>query len=232
MKAVVADAQDSFSVVDVDLAPPKTGEGAGADGGDGRMPLGSCPSSTGRSRARSPPCSGMKAPASWRRSARGVTNVSPGDHVILSFIPHCGEMLPLRARRALPLQPSRSRTGNLLDGDHPREPQRRAGVRDVLPRQHGRVRGGCPSISVVPMAKDVPFQAAALIGCGVTTGVGAAVKTAAVRPGSTVAVWGCGGVASRWCRAPVSRALRASWPWDLSAGEDGDGQAVRGPRIR
>ena len=51
-----------------------------------------------------------------------------------------------------------------------------------------------PSISVVPMTKDVPFQAAALIGCGVTTGVGAAVKTAAVRPGSTVAVWGCGGV--------------------------------------
>ena len=51
-----------------------------------------------------------------------------------------------------------------------------------------------PAISVVPMAKDVPFESAALIGCGVTTGVGAAVKTAAVRPGSTVAVWGCGGV--------------------------------------
>ena len=45
-----------------------------------------------------------------------------------------------------------------------------------------------PSISVVPIAKDVPFQSAALIGCGVTTGVGAAVKTASLRPGSTVAV--------------------------------------------
>ena len=71
-----------------------------------------------------------------------------------------------------------------------------------------------PSISVVPMAKDVPFQAAALIGCGVTTGVGAAVKTAAVAPRLD-----SGGVGLRWGGAVgdpgglASRALRVSWPW-------------------
>jgi S-(hydroxymethyl)glutathione dehydrogenase/alcohol dehydrogenase len=52
----------------------------------------------------------------------------------------------------------------------------------------------CPAMSVVPIAKDVPLQVAALIGCGVTTGVGAAINTAKVTPGSTVAVFGCGGV--------------------------------------
>ena len=52
----------------------------------------------------------------------------------------------------------------------------------------------CPSICVVPIDKDVPLQVAALVGCGVTTGVGAAIKTAQVQPGSTVAVFGCGGV--------------------------------------
>ena len=47
---------------------------------------------------------------------------------------------------------------------------------------------------VVKIDKDFPFAQAALIGCGVTTGVGAALKTAKVTPGSTVAVFGAGGV--------------------------------------
>jgi len=51
-----------------------------------------------------------------------------------------------------------------------------------------------PSISVVKIDKDLPFEQAALVGCGVMTGVGAAIKTARVTPGSSVAVFGCGGV--------------------------------------
>jgi S-(hydroxymethyl)glutathione dehydrogenase/alcohol dehydrogenase len=52
----------------------------------------------------------------------------------------------------------------------------------------------CPAINVVPIDKDIPLTIAALVGCGVTTGVGAAIKTAQVTPGSSVAVFGCGGV--------------------------------------
>lgn len=48
--------------------------------------------------------------------------------------------------------------------------------------------------AIVKIADDVPFAQAALIGCGVTTGVGAALNTARIEPGSTVAVFGCGGV--------------------------------------
>ena len=48
--------------------------------------------------------------------------------------------------------------------------------------------------AVVKIDQDIPFEQLALIGCGATTGLGAALNTAAVRPGSSVAVIGCGGV--------------------------------------
>jgi len=48
--------------------------------------------------------------------------------------------------------------------------------------------------AIVKVRDDMPFDRAALIGCGVTTGVGAALNTARVEPGSMVAVFGCGGV--------------------------------------
>ena len=51
-----------------------------------------------------------------------------------------------------------------------------------------------PRNAVVPIDADIPFDVAALVGCGVMTGVGAAINTARVTPGSTVAVIGCGGV--------------------------------------
>ncbi len=51
-----------------------------------------------------------------------------------------------------------------------------------------------PRQAVVKMAADVPYEIGALIGCGVTTGVGAALNTAKVRPGSNVVVFGAGGV--------------------------------------
>ncbi|HEY9524695.1 MAG TPA: zinc-binding dehydrogenase, partial [Thermopolyspora sp.] len=51
-----------------------------------------------------------------------------------------------------------------------------------------------PWHGAIKVDPDVPYEVAALIGCGITTGVGAALNTARVRPGSTVAVIGCGGV--------------------------------------
>src|SRR3954449_3455399 len=48
--------------------------------------------------------------------------------------------------------------------------------------------------AVVKIRKDMPLDRAALIGCGVTTGVGAVFNTAKVEPGTTVAVIGCGGI--------------------------------------
>ncbi len=51
-----------------------------------------------------------------------------------------------------------------------------------------------PAAAVVPVDESLPLDLAALLGCGVTTGVGAVMRTAAVRPGESVLVIGCGGV--------------------------------------
>src|SRR4029453_2819635 len=51
-----------------------------------------------------------------------------------------------------------------------------------------------PERSCIRIARDIPFEVAALVGCGVSTGVGAVWRTAGVRAGDRVAVLGCGGV--------------------------------------
>ena len=83
--------------------------------------------------------------------------------------------------------------------------------------------------ALVKIREDMPLDRAALIGCGVTTGVGAVFNTAKVPPGSTVAVIGCGGVGLSACRARRSpapariiavdmRAARSSsWPRKFGA---------------
>ena len=212
MKAVVADALNSYSVVDVDLGPPRTGEvlvrmaATGVCHSDLSMINGTIPTPF-------PTVLGHEGAGVVEEVGDGVTNVSPGDHVILSFIPHCGECFHC-VRDEPYLCNVAKQDGNLLDGT---TRVSRNGEPVFVMSFLGNMAeyAVVPSISVVPMAKDVPFQSAALIGCGVTTGVGAAVKTAAVRPGSTVAVWGCGGGGALGCAgrpdrgrfAPSSRSI-------------------------
>jgi S-(hydroxymethyl)glutathione dehydrogenase/alcohol dehydrogenase len=125
----------------------------------------------------------------------GVTRVAVGDHVALSWAPWCGECE--ECRRDLPqlcstVWPAMG-TGGLMDGT-PRL------SRDGEPVFHYSLLStfaeACvvPERSCIPIPDDVPFDVAALVGCAVTTGVGAVWRTAGVRPGDRVAVVGCGGV--------------------------------------
>jgi S-(hydroxymethyl)glutathione dehydrogenase / alcohol dehydrogenase len=122
----------------------------------------------------------------------GVTHVKAGDHVIMSFVPNCGRCffcLNGQANLCTALPPG----GMQLDGtSRLRLGDRQLAAMTALGNMAEEVV--CPGISVVPIDRDVPLRTAALVGCGVTTGVGAAIKTAKVTPGSTVAVFGCGGV--------------------------------------
>ncbi|MFJ8861822.1 Zn-dependent alcohol dehydrogenase [Streptomyces sp. NPDC102451] len=119
----------------------------------------------------------------------GVTSVSPGDHVIVNFMPPCGSCAHCardEGHLCMALMATASRTPSFrLDGK-PVFGLVGCGTfaeEVVLPHQ-----------SVVPVGEDVPFDIAALIGCGVTTGTGAVFNTAQVEKGSTVAIVGCGGV--------------------------------------
>ena len=123
----------------------------------------------------------------------GVTYVSPGDHVITCLSAYCGMCdycltgrLYLCNNRAVidraAGDPSRLRRPN---GDHIHQFLRLSSfAEEMLVHEH----------ALVKITKDMPLDRAALIGCGVTTGLGAAFRTADVEVGSTVAVVGCGGI--------------------------------------
>jgi Zn-dependent alcohol dehydrogenase len=124
-----------------------------------------------------------------------VSRVAVGDHVALSWAPWCGECeeclrdLPQLCSTVWPAMG----TGGLMDGT-PRL------SRNGEPVFHysflSTFAEACvvPERSCVPIPRDVPFDVAALVGCAVTTGVGAVWRTARARPGDRVAVIGCGGV--------------------------------------
>jgi S-(hydroxymethyl)glutathione dehydrogenase / alcohol dehydrogenase len=118
----------------------------------------------------------------------GVTYVQPGDHVVACVSMFCGA-----CDQCLTGNPARCRTSF------------REFRRDRL-HQDGRTVVPFVGLgtyaekmlvhesNLVKIAHDIPLDRASLMGCGVTTGLGAALNTARVKPGSRVAVFGCGGV--------------------------------------
>jgi S-(hydroxymethyl)glutathione dehydrogenase / alcohol dehydrogenase len=119
-----------------------------------------------------------------------VTAVRPGQHAVISWTPACGDCSACRGG-----QPFLCLT-YVIEGFT--TPRFRLG--DGSPAFG---MAGCgtwaeemvvPWQAVIPVDDDVPFEYAALLGCGIPTGVGAVINTARVVPGSSVAVVGCGGV--------------------------------------
>ena len=119
-----------------------------------------------------------------------VTHVASGDHVIIAFSPPCGTC-PFCTGRG---QPNLCMTGMVAMAT---SQQFRRGDTVV------NSMSGCgtfaeetiiPGFAAVKIDDDIPLDVAALVGCGVTTGVGAALNTAQVSPGSSVCIIGAGGV--------------------------------------
>jgi S-(hydroxymethyl)glutathione dehydrogenase / alcohol dehydrogenase len=191
MKAVVAHELNRIAVEQVELDGPRAQEvkikmaAAGVCHSDLSVINGTIPSAF-------PIVLGHEGAGVVEEVGEGVTHTKPGDHVVMSFVPNCGRCFHCARNEAF-LCRATPRGGMMIDGTS------RLKLKDTplaafcaLGNMAERVV--CPAMSVVPIAKDVPLQVAALIGCGVTTGVGAAINTAKVKPGSTVAVFGCGGV--------------------------------------
>ena len=119
----------------------------------------------------------------------GVDDLGPGDRVTVNWLPACGSCSS--CRRGEPyLCMAHVMAGYAMP-------------RFVAGETLAFGMAGCgafaeemvvPRSGVVQIGADVPYEVAAILGCGVMTGVGAVVNTAAVRPGDTVVVIGCGGV--------------------------------------
>ena len=125
----------------------------------------------------------------------GVTRVRPGDHVILSWNPYCGHCF--YCDRDLPIlcEPFRQHQplGHLLDGT---SRMHRGGEKVhhySVTSTHAQYTV-VPESGAVPVSKEMPFDRACIIGCGVMTGVGGVIRKAKIEPGASIAVIGCGAV--------------------------------------
>lgn len=139
---------------------------------------------------------GHEASGTVREIGPGVRGLAPGDPVVFSFVPHCGHCLPCGEGRAVLCEPgARANTeGALLNGH-----RRFRNARGEMLHHHLGVSAFsrytvAMAESLVKIDPDFPLRKAALFGCAVLTGVGAVVNAARVAPGSSVAVFGMGGV--------------------------------------
>ena len=125
----------------------------------------------------------------------GVTSVRPGDTVVASWNPHCGSCFYCDRDQPVLCEPfvRHQAAGRLIDG----------GARLILAGRElhhfGMVSSHAeysvvPESGAIPVPRELPFDRACLLGCGVMTGVGAVIRVAKVKAGASVAVIGCGAV--------------------------------------
>jgi S-(hydroxymethyl)glutathione dehydrogenase/alcohol dehydrogenase len=123
-----------------------------------------------------------------------VTRVRQGDPVIISFAPYCGQCAYCLTGRPHLCSTMRSHPAGMLPAGgtrlHKGEQRIHHFARTASMAEYAVIHES----GAVAVPADTPLELAALIGCSVMTGIGAALNTARVTPGSTVAVIGCGGV--------------------------------------
>jgi S-(hydroxymethyl)glutathione dehydrogenase/alcohol dehydrogenase len=182
-------------VTGVELAPPGPGEveiaiaAAGVCHSDLHVVLGEWPHPV-------PVVLGHEGSGVVAAVGKDVTSLSPGDHVVLSWVAACGRCRYCRLGRPAQCQLAADVVapgGVLHDGTS------RLRIGDERAYHYLGVssfaeRAVVPESGAILVRPDAPLELAALVGCAVATGVGAVRNTAGVQSGATVAVIGCGGV--------------------------------------
>ena len=147
----------------------------------------------------------------------GVTDLAPGDRVVMVFMPSCGCCMPCAEGRPALCEPGAASNGagTLLSG------QRRLHLNGQAVNHHVGVSGFADYAvvsrqSCVKLEANISFAEASLFGCAVLTGVGAVINTARVQAGTTVAVLGLGGVGFSALLAAVASGARQVVALDLN----------------
>jgi S-(hydroxymethyl)glutathione dehydrogenase / alcohol dehydrogenase len=192
--AVLNAVYEPLSVDDVDLARPGPGEVAVR-----LRASGVCHSDwnvvSGVTSNPFPVVLGHEGAGVVEEVGEGVSGFAAGDHVVLSWLPSCGRCFYCSQGRPVLCEWS---TPAMLAGTMPNGTTRLS--RNSEPIYHYSFlstfaeRCVVPEGSCVPIRSDAPLEVAALVGCAVMTGIGAAMNRAKVEPGSVVAVFGAGGV--------------------------------------
>lgn len=184
-----------LSIEEVDVMPPKAGEvlirvvASGVCHTDAFTLSGDDPEGI------FPAILGHEGGGIVEQVGEGVTSVAVGDHVIPLYTPECGECKFCKSGKTNLCQKIRETQGKgvMPDGT----------TRFSINGEPIYHYMGCstfseytvlPEISLAKVNKDAPLEEVCLLGCGVTTGMGAVLNTAKVEEGATVAIFGLGGI--------------------------------------
>jgi Zn-dependent alcohol dehydrogenase len=184
-----------LEIVELELAPPGPGEilirirAAGLCHSDLSVIDGSRPRVM-------PMVLGHEAAGEVIELGSGVSEFAPGDHVVLAFVPSCGRCEPCLDGRAALCEPGAvaNAAGSLLSGARRWRDSDGEALHHHLGVSAFAEHAVVSAHSAVKIDPELPFEVAALFGCAVLTGVGAALYSAGVSPGDSVAVFGLGGV--------------------------------------
>ncbi|BBZ43432.1 NDMA-dependent alcohol dehydrogenase [Mycobacterium parmense] len=193
--ALVWDVNEPWTVDEIEIGDPRRGEvkvqleTAGLCHSDHHLLTGDFPIPS------FPVLGGHEGAGTIVELGPGVEHLAVGDHVVMSFIPSCGTCKPCQVglRNLCDLGMGLLSGASVCDGSF----RVKARGRDVIPMS--LLGTFAPYVvvhhtSVVKVDPALPFDVACLVGCGVTTGYGSAVRSAAVAPGEDVAIVGIGGV--------------------------------------
>jgi S-(hydroxymethyl)glutathione dehydrogenase/alcohol dehydrogenase len=195
-RVVLREPGHAVAVEDVDLDPPKPGEvlvriaAVGVCHSDVRLADGDL------GPGKWPAVMGHEGAGVVEAVGDGITHVATGDHVALCFVPACRSCrycLAGKPNLCVVVAEAGAR-GTLLDGTSrlhlPDGTTLQHGLRTACFAEYTVVAGG----GAVAIPRELPLWQAALLGCGVVTGMGAVRNAARVQPGDAAAVIGCGGV--------------------------------------
>ncbi len=193
--AVAWEANKPLTIETIDLAGPKAGEVLVEIMATGVCHTDAYTLSGLDSEGKFPAILGHEGAGIVREVGAGVTSVKPGDHVIPLYTPECRACKTCLSQRSNLCTSIRATQGQ---GVMPDGKSRFACSGETVFHYMGCSTFSnftvLPEIAVARVREDAPFEKICYIGCGVTTGIGAVVYTAKVRPGSNVVVFGLGGI--------------------------------------
>ncbi|MEJ0044037.1 MAG: S-(hydroxymethyl)glutathione dehydrogenase/class III alcohol dehydrogenase [Rhizomicrobium sp.] len=193
--AVAFEANKPLEIVELDLEGPKAGEVLVEIKATGICHTDQYTLSGLDSEGLFPSILGHEGAGIVREVGAGVTSVKPGDHVIPLYTPECRQCKSCLSGKTNLCTAIRATQGKGLMPDG----TSRFSYKGRLIHHYM----GCstfsnytvlPEIAVAKIRDDAPFDKACYCGCGVTTGVGAVINTAKVKPGSNAIVFGLGGI--------------------------------------
>jgi S-(hydroxymethyl)glutathione dehydrogenase/alcohol dehydrogenase len=191
--AVLEEFGRPLAVQEVELAEPKAGEvlvrlvACGVCHTDLYTASGADPS------GYAPCVLGHEGAGVVERVGEGVTLVAPGDHVVTLFAPECGECVHCRSPRTNRCVAIREQQGlGYLPDGTARLSRGGEPLRHFMGTSTFAEYTVMPEIALANVSREAPLEGCAPFACGLSTGIGAALYTARVEPGSTCVVFGCG----------------------------------------